>query len=99
LIKNPHADAGTLLRLFWYADPEYYYSQYRSAAELDGFERDVFTSLLRIEGRTTKSEYETAAIPFDPKAHISMWDRRSEFARKIPEFMYQPIPGRSKGNG
>src|SRR5688572_31237994 len=35
LIENPHVDAGTLLRLFWYSDPEYYYSQYRSTSETD----------------------------------------------------------------
>jgi hypothetical protein len=24
LIENPHVDAGTLLRLYWYSDPEYF---------------------------------------------------------------------------
>ena len=99
LIKNPHVDAGTLLRVYWYSDPEYYYAAHRSASELDeGFERDVFTTLQRIERRITKSEYKTASIPFDPKNHITMWDRRPEFARQIPEIMYQPITGRKKSS-
>src|SRR6188474_30230 len=25
LIENPHVDAGTLLRVFWLSDPEYFY--------------------------------------------------------------------------
>src|SRR5512145_448987 len=46
LVDNPHTDAGTLLRLFWYSDPEYFYSEYGSAAEVDdGTERDIFTTL------------------------------------------------------
>jgi hypothetical protein len=100
LVKNPHVDAGTLLRVYWLSDPEYYYLSHRSASELpEGFERDVFATLQRIERRITKAEYKTASIPFDPKNWISMWDRRSEFARPIPEIMYQPITGRKKSNG
>src|SRR5262249_10277980 len=94
LIENPHVDAGTLLRLYWYSDPEYYYLRHRSASELDdGPDRDVFTTLERIERRMTRSEYKTASVPFDPTEHITMSDRRSEFARPIPEVMYQPITG------
>lgn len=94
LIENPHVDAGTLLRLYWYSDPEYYYSSYRSASELgDGSERDVFTTLERIERRMTRSEYKTASVPFDPTGHITMPDRRAGFARPIPEVMYRPITG------
>jgi hypothetical protein len=94
LIKNPHADAGTLLRIYWYSDPEFYYGDYRSAAELEeGFDRDVFATLLAIERRITQSEYKTASIPFDPKNHVTMWDQRLEFARPIPDVMYQPIVG------
>jgi hypothetical protein len=94
LIENPHVDAGTLLRLYWYSDPEYYYSEYRSASEPDSLsDRDVFTTLERIERRMTRSEFKTASVPFDPKGHITMPDGRSEFLRPIPEVMYQPITG------
>lgn len=94
LVDNPHTDAGTLLRLYWYSDPEYFYSNYSSPAEADAAtERDIFTTLERIERRMTRSEYKTASIPFDPKGHVTMPDRRSEFARPIPEVMYQPIIG------
>ena len=48
-------------------------------------------TLERIERRITSSEYKTAAVPFDPKNHVTMRDRRSEFARPIPEIMYQAI--------
>lgn len=100
LIENPHVDAGTLLRLFWYSDPEYYYSQYRSASETDdSTDSDIFTTLEGIERRITKSEYKTASVPFDPKGHITMSDRRSAFARAIPEVMYQPITGQGNGGG
>ena len=94
LIENPHVDAGTLLRLYWYSDPEYYYLGHRSASELDNAtDRDVFTTLERIERRITRYEYKTACVPFDPTGHVTMSDRRSEFARPIPEVMYRPITG------
>jgi hypothetical protein len=97
LIKNPHLDAGTLLRLFWYSDPEYYYSSARSASEVEEFDRDVFTTLEAIERRLVKSEYLTASIPFDPTSHVTMRDRHSEFPRQIPDVLFQPITGQ-KGN-
>ena len=94
LVENPHTDAGTLLRLYWYSDPEYFYSEYASAAEADdATERDIFTTLERIERRMTRSEYRTASVPFDPTGHVTMSDRRSEFARPIPGIMYRSIPG------
>ena len=96
LIENPHVDAGTLLRVFWLSDPEYFYETTRSASEIaDEGERDIFTTLEIIERRITQSEYKTASIPFDPKNWITqtMRDRRSEFARPIPEVMFQPITG------
>jgi hypothetical protein len=80
--------------LYWYSDPEYFYSEYGSADETDdATERDIFTTLERIECRITTSEYKTASIPFNPKGHITMLDRGSEFARPIPDVMYRPITG------
>ena len=44
---------------------------HRSANELDpGFERDVYNIIRRIERRIVKSDYETAAIPFDPTPRL-----------------------------
>ncbi len=94
LIENPHVDAGTLLRLYWYSDPEYFYSEYGSDDEVDDpTERDIFTTLERIEHRMTRGEYKTASVPFDPQGHITMPDRASEFTKPIPEAMYRPITG------
>jgi hypothetical protein len=94
LIENPHVDAGTLLRVYWYSDPEYYYSGCRSASDLDNdTDRDIFTTLERIERRITGSEYNTASVPFDPRNHVTMRDQYSEFARPIPEVMFRPITG------
>lgn len=97
LIKNPHVDAGTLLHIYWYGCPEDYYLFHRSASELDaGYERDTYTILRRVERRMVTGDYKTASIPFDPTNRISMWDRREEFARQIPDIMYQPITGRQR---
>ena len=97
LIKNPHVDAGTLLRMYWYACPEDYYYFHSSANELDaGFERNVFTAIRRIERRITKGDYKTATIPFDPAPHVSMSERYEEFARTIPDVMFEPITGRKR---
>ena len=94
LVENPHADAGTLLRVYWYSDPEYFYSRYGSAADADDpAERDVFTTLERIERRFAGSEFKTAAVAFDPTRHVTMSDRHSRFARPIPEVMYRPVTG------
>jgi hypothetical protein len=90
LLKNPHVDAGTLLQLFWHADPEDYY-----LGEVDySFGKEYFEALKQIERRFVKGDYKTASFPFDPTNRVSMGDRRSEFARPIPDVMYQPIPGR-----
>jgi len=94
LIANPHVDAGTLLRVFWLSDPEYFYETTCSASEIDDeSERDIFVTLETIERRITQSEYKTASIRFDPKVWITMRDPRAEFARPIPEVMFQPITG------
>ena len=100
LVKNPHIDAGTLLQIYWYGCPEDYYLYYKSASEIkDEFDRYVFRVLRHIERRIVKAEYKTASISFDPTVHISMNDRRAEFARQIPDAMYQPISGRKKRIG
>lgn len=100
LIKNLNVDAGTLLRVYWLSCPEDYYLFHSSASEAEeGFERDVFNTLVRIERRIVKSEYKTAVIPFDPTDHVSMPERHAEFARQIPEIMFQPITGRKQNRG
>lgn len=88
LIKNPHVDAGTLLRLYWLSDPEFYCSTYRSPSEVDdGTDRDIFMTVEAIERRIVESDYETATVPFDPGESVTMSERRSHFVRPIPEVM------------
>ena len=100
LVKSPHIDAGTLLQTYWHGCPEDYYLHYKSVSEIESeFESYVFRVLRHIERRIVKSEYKTASISFDPTKHISMNDRRDEFARQIPDAMYQPISGRKKRRG
>ena len=92
LIANPHCDAGTMLMLFWLGGAEDYYFQYSTIQKIDGeFDREIFRLLRQIERRIVKSDYATARIPFDPALFISMFDRRDEFARAIPDVMYEPI--------
>lgn len=94
LIENPHVDAGTLLRIFWLSDPEFFYESARSASEIaDTGERDIFFTLETIERRITRSEYKTASIPFDPRRHVTLADSGEELARPIPAVMYKPITG------
>jgi hypothetical protein len=92
LIENPFVDAGTLLRLYRYSDPEFYRSRWRSPAEVQNeADRDVFTTVERIERRFTTHDYKTAAIPFDPEEYVTMADRYPEFPRPIPSAMFEPI--------
>ena len=95
LIKNPNVDAGTLLRLYWQSCPEDYYLFYRVASDVDeGFERDVFLTLRRIEARILKSDFKTSSVTFDPSSHVSMRDQHPEFERQIPPIMFEAIPGK-----
>ena len=97
LVKNPHVDAGTLVQIFWHGSAEDFYLFHKSASEIESeYERYIFRVLRHIERRIVKAEYKTALIPFDPSNHISMWDRRDEFARPIPDVMYQPVSRRRK---
>lgn len=92
LIKNPHCDAGTLLLLYWGGCPEDFYLFNRYANEFNNpYERDCYRLLRQIENKFMKGEYGSASIKFDPTDRISMWDRRDEFMRDIPDVMYQPL--------
>lgn len=100
LIKNPHCDAGTLLFLYWHGCPEDYYLFHSAASDIEiPCEREVFRLLRQIERKIVKAEHKTSSIAFDPTNRISMRDRRDEFARAIPEIMYQPVTGRKKRGG
>ncbi len=95
--KNPHADAGTLLQVYWYSCPEDYCLYHSSLSELsDETEKNIFRIQRHIERRFLKKDYKTASFPFDPTRHVSMEDRRDDFARPIPEVMYRPIAGKGK---
>ncbi|MCA9048368.1 MAG: DUF4274 domain-containing protein, partial [Planctomycetaceae bacterium] len=92
LVENPHCDAGTMLMLFWHGGGEDSYFQYNEVEDIDReFDREVHHLLRRIEKKLVSKDYATADIRFDPGSFISMRDRRDEFARQIPEFLYQPI--------
>lgn len=92
LAKHSHVDAGTLLQIFWNGSAEDYYLFHRAAADIDDeFERAVFQVFLQIERRFVKGDIKTSTIPFDPTDRITLQDRRGEFARPMPDVMYQPI--------
>lgn len=95
--KNPHADAGTLLQIYWYSCPEDYCLFHESLSELDTeSHKNIFRIQRHIERRFLKSDCKTASFAFDPTRHMSMWDRRDEFVRPIPDVMYQPLAGKTK---
>lgn len=98
LVANPHCDAGTMLMLFWLGCAEDYYYQYATISEIDWeHDREIFRLLRRIERKIVNTDYSTARIRFDPTPHISMQDRRDEFARVMPEIMTRPIRKTSGG--
>lgn len=99
LVKNPHADAGTLLQVYWGTCPEDYALFHATLSELDTEdERTSFRIQRAVERRFAKGDYKTASFPFDPTPRTSMRDRRDEFARQIPDVMYEPIGGGKKRN-
>ena len=95
LVANPHCDAGTMLMIFWLCSAEDDYYQFRTIQEIErDFDREFFRLFRRIERKLVKRDYATNTILFDPAPFISMFDRRGEFARAIPDILYKPI-----GNG
>lgn len=92
LIANPHCDAGTMMYLFWLGSAEDYYFQFKTIkAVRSEFDREIYRLLRRIERNIVKSNYPSTKIYFDPAPYISMLERRDEFARQIPDIMYEPI--------
>ena len=92
LVENPHCDAGTMLMLFWLGGGEDSYFQYDRINEIDSdFDREIHRVLRRIEKKLVNNDYATANIFFAPSSFISMYDRRNEFARRIPDILYQSI--------
>lgn len=98
LVENPHCDAGTMLMLFWLGGGEDSYFQYDAVKDIDSdFDREVHRLMRRIEKKLVSKDYATAKIYFDPSSFISMRDRCDEFARQIPEIMYQPFGRKPRG--
>ncbi len=92
LIRNPSVDAATLLFLYWYGCPEYYYSKSRFPFRFGiGEERLVYKILLDIEKRYLSGQYGSASISFDPAYQINEMDRHDLFPRKIPREMTKPV--------
>jgi hypothetical protein len=92
LVANPHCDAGTMLMIFWLGSAEDSYYQFRTIQKIKWeFDREIFRLFRQIERKLVKGDYSTAKIPFDPAPYVSMLDRRAEFARAIPDLLYQPI--------
>ena len=92
LVENPHCDAGTMLMLFWLGGGEDMYFQYDKINEIDwNYDREIHRLLRRIEKKIVNQDYATSKIYFDPSSYVSMRDRCDEFARQIPDVLYQPI--------
>ena len=92
LIANPHCDAGTMMYLFWLGSAEDYYFQFSIIKAIRSeFDREIFRLLRQIERKIVTADYACAKIYFDPAPYISMYERRNEFARSIPDIMYKPI--------
>lgn len=92
LIANPHCDAGTMMYLFWLGSAEDYYFQFKTIKQVRSeFDREIYRLLRRVERNIVNSDYPSANIYFDPAPYISMLERRDEFARSIPNRMYEPI--------
>lgn len=100
LVANSHCDAGTMLMLFWLGSAEDYYFQYRTIKEVDWeHDREIYRLLRQIERKIVKSDYATAKIYFDPAPYVTMPDRKGEFARAIPDVLYEPIGRRGRKTG
>ena len=92
LVENPCCDAGTMLMLFWLGGGEDMYFQYNAIKDVQSeFDREVQRLLRRIEKKLVNGDYGAAKIYFNPTSWTSMRERRDEFARPVPDELYQPI--------
>lgn len=91
IIENERVDAGTLLYLYWYGCPEYYFQNNKTSAKLKGEEKDIFELLTKIETQFLEGSYGSRVISFDPSYQVSMRDKHPSFIRPIPEALLQSI--------
>lgn len=92
LVDNPHCDAGTMMMLFWRGAGEDSYFRFNAIKDIDWeAERDDHRLLRRIEKKLVDKNYATANIYFDPTPYIDLRDRAEEFARPVPDVLYEPI--------
>ena len=90
IVKNPHCDAGTALRLYWINDP-YYYQEYAAISDCPyEDEREMLRILRSIERRFKRCDFATSNISFDPTPWID--DKYLPFAiHQMPEVMREQV--------
>ncbi|MEM9028734.1 MAG: DUF4274 domain-containing protein [Pseudomonadota bacterium] len=99
---HDHADAGTLLLVYWRSAPEYNRQFPGRVNPNDTLDGPVLLAIQKlIEARFVDRDIQTWDIPFDPAnddglSRIGLYDMfRDKFIEDLPEIMYQALPGRT----
>lgn len=66
LVDHPACDLGTALAIYWMGAPGFD-QQYVRASEVDGWRRETFSFLRKLERRLLKRDFATAGILFNPR--------------------------------
>jgi hypothetical protein len=98
LIRQPKCDLGTILMLYWQADP-HFYCEFADRSEADECERKTYDLLTEIEQNVEDGFYRRRRIAFDPwDDHGTDWtidtDPKTPKKVEIPDCMFQVVkPG------
>jgi hypothetical protein len=65
IVESTKCDKGTATRIFWMAEPDYYFDY--DANSIDEYEKDIFDLLQLILSRFQKNDFKSAMFRFIPK--------------------------------
>jgi uncharacterized protein DUF4274 len=96
LIDHPEIDAGTVLVIYWRANPQFF-CQYATRDEVPDWARSCYDLIKEIERRFIEGFYTRRNFHYDPKndggVDITQEGRVIDIKQPIPEIMYAVTPG------
>ena len=86
VIEHSRCDAGTALKAFWLASPEYFL-EYASREEVPEYHLELFDLVNDIQRRFLAGEFKTAELRYRPRPKKP----QPTWQRSIPDEMYQAV--------
>ncbi|WP_197056977.1 DUF4274 domain-containing protein [Cellulophaga sp. Hel_I_12] len=77
IINSPKCDKGTACKIFWNAEPDYYYDF--TAETIDQYEKDIWNLLQSIVKRFKENDFAKSRFKFNPTAEGYKTDWPTKF--------------------